>query len=195
MIDCPAVKEEHWKDADGNSPPHFPGGEYFIAANIDGQIVVWGGQQYNSDLPTDVIYVLTLTRNPAGKIVSDWQVKPALGEVHPGTWTAAFVAYRPHIYIHGGVTENGQYTAALTTLTLAGEFQRIHPVGEIPTARWGHQAFCYDGKIYFLGGETRKKSVGEDSKPNKYGDEITNGLFSFDPAAARFSFFATTGAR
>ena len=196
VIECPVVKKAQWqRKAYGNPPPHFPGGHNFIAANIEGKIVVWGGQQVRA-LPLDVVYVLTLTRDPAGKIISSWKAKQASGDIHPGSSGAAFVAFGPNIYLHGGRTDSAatKSTTAFTTLSLTREFKRIHTVGEIPTARWAHQAFCYDGKIYLLGGWVKETFQGE-GFINYEGALCVNGLFCFDPATGHFSFVETTGAK
>ena len=174
-------------------------GEGFTAANLDGQLIVWGGCQEQPDgeysrLSDNVVYSFTPV-NLSGK----WKVMPATGSVHSGSFHPAFAALDSKIYIFGGQSGGDEWTNVLSTLSANGHFESLSPKGETPSPRIGHQGFTHEGKFYFLGGwvkeidESRKEDfIAAESNPAWF---FTNDFFVYDPRLNLLSRLEIRGKR
>ena len=168
-----------------------------MAENVDGQLIIWGGKQKQPDgkilpLPSNVVY--SFTPNDQSGI---WNVKKATGSVHPGTSHLAFIVLDSKIYIQGGDTGGWNFTDALSTLSADGHFERVSPMGEIPSPRRDHRAFTYQGKLYFFGGYVQQvdEARKEDFVESKLGVFYNNDFHEYDPKSRRFSRLKIRGAR
>ena len=107
-------------------------------------------------LPTNLIYSRDLSGdlNPVDDFTSGWSVKEASGEIHPGSFNAAFITLEDGetVYMFGGMDEKGEYCNTLSTLSSTGRFKRIHPNGEVPPPTTEASCWSHNGRIYIFGG-------------------------------------------
>ena len=174
----------------------FPIGSDFLAANVCGRAIIWGGLQRQPQgayvkLPANVVYSFAPNEGT-------WEVMEAEATVsiHPGTFLNAFAVLDSKIFIFGGDTGGYVLTNALSTLSCDGDFETLHPEGWIPSPRGRHQGFTHNQKLYFLGGivaqidESRKKDYVEYKE--KF---LTNELIEYDPNFNAFTRLSIRGPR
>ena len=190
----PAFTEEH-KSASG-----WPVGADFVAAFLDGVIVIWGGMQKQcdgsySDLPTDVVYRLEIQRGKSSTINVEWRVIPATGAIHPGNSGAATVTMEGLSFILGGFEGSLKLSNAFSTLSSTGEFKRLRPIGDIPSPRSAHRGWAFEGKIYFFGGlvEEEWSYPRADCTPVGLDLSCTNSLHRYDPRTNAFKLVEASG--
>ena len=168
----------------------------FSAVNLNGKLILWGGEQLQPCgrfccLPTNIVYSFT----PIGES-GRWKVMPVTGAVHPGRRLATFSVVGSQIFLFGG---DDILTNALSTLSADGHFKRLSPRGEIPSPRRNHRGFVHNGTVYFLCGVVGEvdKSRKEDFADKGHGDGFfyTNELIEYDPIQNRFSHPRVRGAR
>ena len=169
----------------------FPIGINFVAANIGGQAIIWGGSQRGSRiLPGDVVHSFTPTNE-------SWNVMDATGSIHPDIRTNAFAVLNSKIYIFGSFIEAEHRIAALSTLSAKGHFERLNPEGWIPSPRYDHQGFAYNGKFHFIGGVvTQRNESRKEDYIHWYANRFfTNELIEYNPISNTFTQLFTHGAR
>jgi hypothetical protein len=135
-----------------------------------------------------------------------WRRERATGDVPPSTsWPAAVVCGNV-VYIFGGNRKGNKRTNEVFSVTTSGEFVRLRLVGAVPSPRDKHRGWCYDGAIYFLGGEGPKADSGflRRSRPalskgdwqkdtTEPGIYSTNQLLKLDLSSSSFSLHPTSG--
>ena len=168
-------------------------GSAFTAANLDGQLVVWGGYQCLGEevyLPADVIYIFNHRSQT-------WKNQRTKGEIHPGFRSSEAAVCNHILYLFGGKIAES-YTNVLSTLTLTGHFERLSAKGDDPLPRVEHRCFTYDGKVFIIAGFVKsvvKSRVNDFDEVNDLGFIANNDLLEFNPKSRRFSRLKVKGTR
>ena len=100
LIPAPPILQAN--STTNSAAKQFPIGHGFVAENVKGQLILWGGAQKQPDgqfnpLPQNVMYSFT-----PHDLSGVWEVMEATGEVHPGNFDAAYIVLDSKIYIQGG---------------------------------------------------------------------------------------------
>ena len=197
------IKQHLLKTKNPIAPPkskQFSGGTNFIAGNINGQLVVWGGRYGDAPQPCRDVYIFRIKSDPSSsKLLGTWQITTAMGEIHPGRVGAASTVNEQSLFIFGGKSggRSNKLTQVFSTLMATGIFKRLQPKGDIPSARYRHKGFAYNEKVYFIGGLADLDGVDESEKPEyfKHGAYyVTNSIHKYDPKNNVFSKVTTSGA-
>ena len=79
-----------------------------------------------------------------------WEKKRVSGDIPRAFYGAVHVSCGQFIYIHGGYFQSKEIKD-LTSLSTAGRYAKLDPIGEIP-AQASHRGWSYEEKIYLRGG-------------------------------------------
>ena len=167
-------------------------GKNFVAEEIDGEIVVWGGVQRQPDssyvnLPPDLVFVY----HPPDDF---WRVIPATGDIPSHSVHCASAVVDQLLFVFGGVNRNNEMTNEIHSFCLStGVFRRLPVQGLRPAPRRSLQGWSYEGQLYFFGGG-RTEAAGETYLPapaSKYKQD--NLLACFDPQTHSWTAVETTG--
>ena len=202
LIPAPFHQRNDWR-----CPPHFPGGSDFIAHFVDDKILLWGGRQRSSPLPTNVVYGfrLEILALRAGDYGGSWEAMNASGEVHRGSIGVSSVVCDGLLHLFGGsVPQDGSvgsarlgsvgsdlrrfYSDDVSLLFSTGQFFKLEPSGEIPPPGVWRSCWSFDGRIFLFGGEVTRADSARKHSFVKYDDTfLTNDVYAFDPNSYAFS--------